>query len=82
MTRFFTLLQQSCKANDWTHRHRFRGGGGAGGRRPLGSNTEGGEICLAPSVFWQVIPTWQQEIRNSELRYTRMRRRPFYTFFY
>ena len=30
---------------------------GAGGRRPLGSDTEGGEICLAPSVFWQVMPT-------------------------
>ena len=24
---------------------------GAGGRRPPGSDTEGGEICLAPSVF-------------------------------
>ena len=24
---------------------------GAGGRRPLGSNTEGGDICLAPAVF-------------------------------
>ena len=38
------------------------------GRRPLGSDTEGGDICLAPSVFWQVIPNWQQEIRNSRQR--------------
>ena len=33
-----------------------------GGRHPFGSDTKGGKICLAPSVFWQVIPTWQQEI--------------------
>ena len=26
------------------------------------SNTEGGTICLAPSVLWQVIPILQQEI--------------------
>ena len=38
------------------------------GRRPLGSDTEGGKICLAPSIFWRVIPTWQQEIRNSRLK--------------
>ena len=38
------------------------------GLYPLRSNTEDGEICLALLVFWQVIPTWQQEIRNSELR--------------
>ena len=31
-------------------------------RRPFGSDTEGGETCLASSVFWLVIPTWQQEI--------------------
>ena len=42
--------------------------GVSGGPRPLGSDTEGGEICLAPSVFWQVIPTWLQEIWNFELR--------------
>ena len=36
--------------------------GEARGRRPLWSDTERGEICLAPSVFYQVIPTWQQEI--------------------
>ena len=41
--------------------------GEAGGRRPLGSDTEGGEICLAPLVFSKVMPTWQQEIRNSGL---------------
>ena len=35
---------------------------------PLGSNTQGGEICLAPSIFWQVLPTWLQEIQNSRLR--------------
>ena len=35
--------------------------GGLGG-------TEVGNICLAPSIFWQVIPTWQQEIRVSGLR--------------
>ena len=40
----------------------------AEGRCPLRSNTEGGEICLTPLVFWQVIPTWQQEIQNSGLR--------------
>ena len=38
--------------------------GGPGERRPFESNAEGGEICLAPSVFWLVIPTWQQEIQN------------------
>ena len=37
-------------------------------RRPLGCDTEGGDICLAPSVFRQVIPTRQQEIQNSGLR--------------
>ena len=36
--------------------------GGAEGRCPLRSNTEWGKICLTPSVFWLVIPTWQQEI--------------------
>ena len=41
-------------------------GGPKGGA--LSGLTEGGEICLTPSVFWQVIPTWQQEIRNYELR--------------
>ena len=30
--------------------------GEARGQRHLGSDTEGGEICLVPSVFWQVIP--------------------------
>ena len=29
---------------------------------PLGPDTEGGEIRLARSVFWQVILIWQQEI--------------------
>ena len=42
---------------------------GAGGLCPVGSDTEEGEICLAPSVFWRVIPTWQQEIRNSGRRF-------------
>ena len=28
---------------------------GAGGRYPLGSDTQGGKICLALKVFWQVI---------------------------
>ena len=32
-----------CRRVHW---RRFRGG-----RRPLGSDTEGGEICLAPSIF-------------------------------
>ena len=41
---------------------------GRGGRHPLGSDTEGGERCLAPSVFWLVIPTWKQVIQNSGLR--------------
>ena len=31
--------------------------------RFLTSGTEGGEICLAPSFFWQLIPTWLQEIK-------------------
>ena len=47
------------------HWRRFRGGEG---RRSLGFNTEGGDICLGLSVFWQVIPIWQQEIQNSGLR--------------
>ena len=48
--------------------------GGPRGRRPHGSDTYGGEICLAPTVFWQVMPTWyskikvHQEIQNSGLR--------------
>ena len=40
---------------------------GAGKQCSLKSNTEGGKICLALTVFWQVIPTWQKEIRNSAL---------------
>ena len=31
--------------------------GNAGGRRLLGSDTTGGEICLASLAFWQVTPT-------------------------
>ena len=41
---------------------------GTRGRHPLGSDTEGGKICLAPLVFWQAILTWHQEIQNSILR--------------
>ena len=37
-----------------------------------------GDICLAPSVFWQVIPTWQQEIEIPDWDRTRMRRRPLF----
>ena len=29
----------------------------------LVSGTAEGKICLAPLVFWQLIPTWLQEIR-------------------
>ena len=32
------------------------------GTAPLASDTEGDKICLAPSFFWQLIPTWLQEI--------------------
>ena len=51
-----------------------------GGRRPLGSNTEGGEINLAPSVFcfWQVTPTRQTQSPKFRIEIeTRMRQRPF-----
>ena len=47
------------------HRRRFWG---ARGQCPLVSDNEGGKICLAPSVFWQVIPTWQEEMRSRGLR--------------
>ena len=29
----------------------------------LASGSEGGKICLAPSVFWQLTFTWLQEIK-------------------
>ena len=32
------------------------------GRRSIGSDTEVGETRLAPSIFWQLIRTWQQKI--------------------
>ena len=34
----------------------------AGGRRPLGSDTQVGEICLTLKIFWQVMPTWYSKI--------------------
>ena len=49
---------------------------GTGGWRPFASDTEGGEIYLAPSVFGQVIPTCQQEIWISDWGRTRMWQRP------
>ena len=52
--------------NDTIHWYRFRGDKGVAS---LGSDIEGGEICLTSSVFWRVIPTWQQEIGNSGLRW-------------
>ena len=43
-----------------------------GGQRPLGYDTQGGEICLAPTFFWQVMPTWYSKIKvyskNPKLR--------------
>ena len=60
-----------CFANTWTEKPRISTGvdfGEARERCSLGSNTEGGDVCLGLSVFWQVIPIWQQEIQNSGLR--------------
>ena len=49
------------------HKQQFWGDQGQR-RRPLESNSEGGKIRPAPSVFWQVIPTCLQEIQNFQLR--------------
>ena len=33
------------------------------GQRPLKSDTQRGEICLTPIVFWQVMPTWYSKCK-------------------
>ena len=37
-----------------------------GWRCSLGSDTQGGKICPAPSFFWQVMPTWYSKLRCNQ----------------